>query len=268
LTIIVHTGFLRKGFAMRLHRLVHSPQLIPLVCTLLCGAWFANAAQAGVFVFNTSDSQITPGFENLGWWSDTQINSNTNENYGTGQSTFRVRNFFTFDLSSLSGTVVSATLELTRYRYISPDPTETIEFFDVSTPAATLNTNDGTSTTIYSDLGSGTSYGSFVVPRYTDSSTETLSFSLNAAAAAAISASNPGYFSIGGSLTTVGLAGTEILFGLSQGSGIQRLIVETADSPGAAAVPEASSLFAWSLVGLFGLAFASARVRRNRKEFA
>jgi hypothetical protein len=211
-----------------------------------------DAVYAGVFIFNTSDSQFTPGVDNQGWWSDTHSNFDTNDNYFNGQGSVlaQMRSFFTFDLSSLSGTVVSATLELTRYEYASFDPTETIEFFDVSIPAAALNNNIGTSTAIYNDLGSGTSYGSFIVPAYPFSDTETLSFALSAAAAADINASSPGFFSIGGSLTSDGSQTAEGLFAGSHDFGIQRLIVVTADAPGAAAVPEASSLIAWSMVGL------------------
>jgi hypothetical protein len=100
-------------------------------------------------------------------------------------------------------TVTQATLELVRYGVNTPDASETIEFFDVSTPAAILNENNGPSPAIFADLGSGTSYGSFVVNSYTFSDTLTLSFVLNAAARADIANAAGGFFSIGGSLQTL-----------------------------------------------------------------
>ena len=96
-------------------------------------------AGADIITLNTSQSPFTPGERNQGWWSDLKENVDTNDNYAIGDTGGPsigqvVRNFFTFDLGllDLTGmTVVSATLELTRFSYASSDPTETIEFFDV-----------------------------------------------------------------------------------------------------------------------------------------
>jgi hypothetical protein len=95
-------------------------------------------------VFNTSDSRFDTGVNNQGWWSTNFPNATTaNDNHFTGEDVSLnslFRSFFTFDLAALvNRTVLSATLELTRYTYVSPDPTETIAFFDVTTDAATLN---------------------------------------------------------------------------------------------------------------------------------
>src|SRR3989442_589784 len=116
--------------------------------------------EGATLIFNTSDSQFDPGVDNQGWWSNSMPNIDFNANYFTGRSGVdELHSFFTFDLSSLSQTAVSATLEVVRYTYMSPDPTETLGLFDVTTDAATLNNNTGTSATIFADLGSGTSYG-------------------------------------------------------------------------------------------------------------
>ena len=129
-----------------------------------------------------------------------------------------LNDFFTFDLSSLNlggSFVTKATLELVRFTYAGTDPSETIGFYDVSTPAATPSfSNVGTNATIFADLGSGTNYGNFVVPAYTVSTTETLLFVLNSAALADISAAAGGFFSIGGSVSTITIGGgtTEGLF--------------------------------------------------------
>lgn len=66
---------------------------------------------------------------------------------------------FSFDLSSAC--VASAvTLQLTRFGQAEQ---LTYSLFDVSTPAATLNTTAGPGAPIFSDLGGGNSFGSFPV---------------------------------------------------------------------------------------------------------
>jgi hypothetical protein len=92
--------------------------------------------------------------------------------------------------------------------------------FDVSTPAATLNANEGTSQTIFDDLGTGTSFGSF--PVADGAADDVLSFALNAAGVAAFNAARGGFFSTGGS-SSEGAFG--YLFGFSFGVGTQQLVV-------------------------------------------
>ncbi len=185
--------------------------------------------------FSTSESQFDPGIDNQGWWSDTWRNDNINDNYFTGYisngaNSHMTRNFFTFDLSSLDLTgqeVTSATLRLTRATGVSPDSEETVEFFDVSTPADVLNNNVGPDPAIYADLGSGVSYGSFTVA-VAGSSSEVVSFDLNAGALADITDSVGQFFSIGGALTSIGQDTVhEGLFGFSNELGGQELVITT-----------------------------------------
>jgi hypothetical protein len=219
----------------------HSVALVVVISVL----GVAAPAEADVIVFHTSDRPFTAGSDNQGWWSATGANVDANDNYFTGQTIPDVtRSFFTFDVSSLrlrNQTLVSAKLELARYFWpFGTDPTETIEFFDVSTAAAVLNRNTGTSAAIFNDLGSGTSYGSFVIPEYDGSGLlqfVPLSFALADSALVDIRAAAGTFFSIGGSVQTLDGVGQQGLFAGSTGTGIQRLVIETT-SP----VPEPGSL--------------------------
>ena len=228
------------------------PCFCAVVVVLLMVA--VGPVDAATLFFNTSDSQFTPGVDNQGWWGNVATNNDPNDDYITGSFTSQAnetRSFFTFDLSSLSQTALSATLEVVRYRYSSPDPSETLGLFDVTTDAATLNNNTGPDAAIFADLGSGTTYGTFVIPAYSFSNTETLTFPLNAGAIANINAST-GFFSIGGALLSLNPSNNyEFVFNTASGFGIQRLIVETAAS---SAVPQPSTLLLLGVGGLVSLA--------------
>jgi hypothetical protein len=224
-----------------------------IACALFAAAAFAGGAQAASYTFNTSDSPFTAGLDNHGWWSPTLPNTNST-NYAAGYtSTSAIRNFFTFDLASLnlSGQrIVSATLEVRRNGYTSPDATETFQLFDVLTAANILNNNVGASATIYDDLGSGNSYGSVVIPQ-AGVTTQMVSVSLNGTAQADIAAAAGGYFSIGGSCITCSSPGQNI-FSTGSNTGDQRLVIQTAP------IPEPST-YAMLGIGLAALAFLRRR---------
>jgi dipeptidyl aminopeptidase/acylaminoacyl peptidase len=218
-----------------LTRLTNSPGLDRVA------AWRPGPGAARTVVFSTSDSPFTPGARNQGWWNPLVDNSDGNDNYVVGfvpgsepDQRGEYRNFFTFDLSSLTGRVISARLELTRFGYGSADPSETLGLFDVSTGARTLNRNNGASAAIFEDLGTGTSYGTFEVSGSAEPS-DVLSLPLNAAALADINAAAGGFFSMGGRLLSA--EAHQSLFGDSNEGGVQRLVVETVPAGGAAASP-------------------------------
>jgi hypothetical protein len=237
-----------------------------------------EAAQATSFTFTTSQSAFTPGVRNQGFFgSPNRPNFNTNENYlvgtiGIGNRSVQ-RNFFTFDLSSLSlsptQTIESVTLQLTRFNASTVDPTETLGLFDVTTPANILNNNQGTNANIFADLGTGTSYGEFEVNTSSGSPEDILSFMLNQAAIADIQSRAGqtglnGFFSIGGALLSISrTAGNEFLFSVPSNSpgGVQRLVVTTAPRQNPESVPEPSTVAALLLTG-----FATLRYRKKQQQ--
>lgn len=241
-----------------------------------------EAAQAtSPFIFTTSQSEFTDNVRNQGWWAintagGTRPNFDANDNYLVGtlgiDNRFVHRDFFTFDLSSLllspTETITSATLELTRFQASTVDPTETLGLFDVSTDAATLNNNQGSNINIYNDLGTGTSYGEFVVDTTTGTPEDILSFTLNAAAIADIQSragqsSLNGFFSIGGALLSLSPSrpGNEYLFFNNvpgPTGGVQQLVITTAPTQNPETVPEPSTVAALFLTG-----FAAFRYRKK-----
>jgi hypothetical protein len=155
-----------------------------------------------VLTMTTSQSEFNPGIRNQGWWSATTGNTTYNDNYyvgSAGSNTFR--DFFTFNLGQLTprDVAISATLTLTPFVIQSDSGAHSLplSFWDVTTDAATLNANDGSSAAIFADLGSGKNYGTFSVPTSASQGAD-LTFVLNGTAVADINSHAGGYFSIGG----------------------------------------------------------------------
>src|SRR4029079_15459549 len=84
-----------------------------LVLAGVAGPALATPGGGSELVFSTSDRQFDRGIDNQGWWSANVANSDANENYSAGFFAGRLyRDFFTFDLRSLRGTVVAARLSV------------------------------------------------------------------------------------------------------------------------------------------------------------
>jgi hypothetical protein len=148
----------------------------------------------GVVSFSTGTSQVLPGVPNQGWWMNGDAHGAGNPNYVTMDGAFR--NFFSFDLSGLSGGITAAVLSINTVDTTFDGLPVTYSLYSVSTPVATLVNTNGTPG-VYADLGSGTRYASYGVSVYPAT---TMDISLNAAALADINSAAGQFFSIGGSL--------------------------------------------------------------------
>jgi hypothetical protein len=166
---------------------------------------------AGALILSTGDSPFFEGSRNQGWWSGTSTNYDTNTNYFAGRDEIgsQLRNFFSFDRSAPC-TATTLTLKLQRYQ---ASGSHTYTLFDVSTPAAELNRNEGRSEAIFNDLGTGTQYGTFTVDPGDED--DILSFPLNAAAVADFHAAQGTFFSVGGRASAEEASEPEHLFAYS-----------------------------------------------------
>jgi hypothetical protein len=236
------------------------------VLLLLCAAAAAAATPA--------DAATVVSYER-GWYESTGVHLVGNDNYFAGrqdETPFdEKRNFFVFDLSGFSS-ITSATLEL----LVGPTPpfdsiisiggTETYTLFDFGGSISDLTGGTG-GVLAYTDLGTGTSYGSIVVTDGADEGT-VISITLNAAGIAAANAAAGGDFAIGGAITSLLAApppwADEYVFGFTgsgdPSDGNTRLIVE--GTPANAAVPEPASLVVFGT--LFSVGAIAARRKRKK----
>lgn len=180
------------------------------------------------------------------------------ENYLTGQLTTERRSFFVFDLSGVSGTIQSATLRLFnpdlsmfQHGYVSPSPTETLNLYDVTTAAASI-TGATAGVAGFSDLGSGTLYGTRSVSA-ADNGT-VVEIALNNAAIGAMQSAN-GLFLLGGAVSSISGSSDQYVFGFSMASFVPDHTRELVLDVAPAAVPEPAT-FVYGLVGAVLIAVA------------
>jgi hypothetical protein len=138
------------------------------------------------------------------------------------------RNYFVFDVSTISGSIASAELRLPNpggggvAGFNSVDPTETYEIHEVLTAPASLGVSSGVA--IYQDLGDGATFGTYVASD-SDDGTD-ISVALAAGALAAIEGAS-GDVAFGGLVTTLdGVNNTEYIFGSTSSSFQPVLVVQ------------------------------------------
>ncbi len=151
--------------------------------------------------------------ENFGWWSDTIGHFEGNYNYFAGDdgSFGSIRNFFSFDLSDLQDTAISASLHLKPYSASYPFTPMRYDLFEVFTSASDLILSSGLNQTIFTDLGTGNHYGSYLFNSDPNTLNE-ITINLTTAAIDSINSRTNTYFSIGGTVTPVPILSSMILF--------------------------------------------------------
>lgn len=221
-----------------------------------------------------------------GHWTGTGTHTASNLNYfagecrsiqcGNGNVPPFTRNFFVFDLRTVTGVITGATLRLQN----PPDNPATTnvneggflgsvssgeryELYSVSTPIPVLTT--GTSAPnpnpgVYDDLGDGTLYGSRVMTYADNAGTFPglglfVDIELNAAAIADLNAALGGFFALGGMNGTINLAtaNSEYMFAFTNQTHLTQLVL---NPPTAVPVPPAMGML---LAGLGLLGFQAAR---------
>ncbi len=177
------------------------------------------------------------------------IHAQAIENHLTGLfNQVEYRSFFVFDLSSIAGTVNSATLRLFNpevseflHGYVSPDPTETLNIYDVTTSAASITGNTA-GLAGFADLGSGTLFGTTTVSVADNGFV--VEIALNASAVSALDGGS-GLFVLGGALSTVSGTEDQHVFGFSTAAFVadhtRQLVLDVTPDPGSE-IPEPSAV--------------------------
>ena len=222
------------------------------------------ALLVGLTALPCSSAPITLDALDSGAYTAAGAHDPANENYLTGIfNGGETRSFFLFDLSSISGTIESATLRLFNpevsqflHGYVSPDPTETLNVYDVAAPPALL-TGGSAGGEGFADLGSGTLYGSTIVS--SASNGQLVDITLNAAALAALNAAD-GQFVLGTALGSLSGGANQYAFGFSMTSFVadhtRQLLLDVAP---VAPVPEPATL------ALFAAGAATIGIRRLKR---
>jgi large repetitive protein len=164
----------------------------------------------------TSAGTLVINYTHRGWYDVTGFHDPTGVNYYVGDDSGLpglfddYRNFFVFDMSTVTQPIESAKLALFVPRfggdggygyggYESPDPSENYELHDVVTPIAALMAGTG-GVAAWDDLGSGVVYGSRTMTAADNGNV--IEITLNSSAIAAMNSTH-GLFGIGGSITTL-----------------------------------------------------------------
>jgi hypothetical protein len=206
--------------------------------------WFRQAGQNG--------NAITPNNQNF-------FVGTISQNFGGGTQLNNYRNFFVFDLAGISGTILSASLQiLNNGSYDGAAGTYTV--YDVTASLATLDgtylDGDSVGQAVYNDLGSGTVYGLQGVD--STSSNTFVNVSFGSSGISALNAAVGNLLIVGGDLPLGGAAANKDMF---YNAGSRQLVLTTQDSS-LEANPEPGTLILLG-TGLIGSAFFTRRRRKS-----
>ena len=146
----------------------------------------------------TSSGDFFVPISDSGWWTNSFGHDASNKNYIAGHfdgGKGEYNNYFTFDLSGISGTITTASLNLYTYQVVGSSVD--YQLFDVTSPLSEVHAT-GTNAAVYDDLMTGVSYGSFI---YNSSDNNLFrSILLNTDGISALNSAIGGEFGIGGTI--------------------------------------------------------------------
>jgi hypothetical protein len=217
----------------------------------------ASVVSAAPVIINSS---------NTGQWISSNIHDPNDPDVLTGFfNGSEYRSYYVFDLSSVTGTILSANLELYNGWMNVPTGSEDLGIFDVTSSINTLTTSLGTPG-IFSDLGSGNQFGGATVTSFDTMSW--INIAINAAGVAALQGSTGSQIAFGGAVTTIAGGSNQFVIG-GMGTNIPRLVLTLDNGNGGGGepepVPEVGTMIAIG-TGLFSI--ASRKLRRNQIEAA
>jgi len=201
-----------------------------LALALFSANAFADGFAFGSSNFNSGNNLTINGtaFYNTdsGWIDSTGFHDGGNTNYYSGtQGANQLNNYFSFDLTSLSGTVTTASFEVDTYGVTT---TGTYDIYATSlTPAEVNSANSFSSIAFFNALTSGVEIGSITLA--SGNSNSNVTFDLNAAGLSWLTANESNGIVVGGAFdytppTTVPEPGSLLLMvsGIAGFAGIYR----------------------------------------------
>jgi hypothetical protein len=201
------------------------------------------AAVAGGY--SASATTITVDAVNSGWYTSSGAANGNLNNIFTGFLGATYRDWLGFNLSSISGTITGAILEVSSH--YQNDSGQLVNWWDVTTPYSSLGVS---STSTFNDLGSGILFG-----QGTHTAGTLNSFSLNANALASLNAATS-FWAIGGQ-NTVNNYAFGYTDGVSSGDTI-RLVLTVSNN-----VPDGGFTLALLGMAMGGMVLARSQFRRN-----
>jgi large repetitive protein len=215
----------QKGVTMKNKR----GKLSAVLITMLACTFVASIASAAIVQLDAIDS---------GWYKNNGLHGASNKNYIIGDylaTDGRVyRNYFVFDLSGITLPIGAANLSVYNPTdgYISADPTETWNLWEVSSSMANLMADhaagDPVGLDIYDDLG-GTNFLGTGTVSAADNDTM-VNVALNGNALVLLNNAIGSQWAVGGSITTLdAVDNSEVMFSWTNETSIRRLILTTCE---------------------------------------